>query len=487
MNRGRHCCYVFFVCSYISNPISNWIGKDAKVMNRNESKTDFQRTGILVTLLAAAFITSMSTTVTGNMIPNFTQFFGVSSNLAQWLTSGATLISGITIPITAFLIKRIPNKVYFFSAMIAYTAGSLAAFFALNFPMLLVSRLVQAVGCGMLLSFAQIVLLRLYPKEKHGTIMAAYSMSAMVSSIVGPTYAGLMIDAFGWRGVFASLFVIGALIIVGGSIFMRNVTEKEEAELNVPYIVLSSAGFASFLIGVSNISGGLFSMKSGGLMIVGVTFLALFSILQLKSEKPMLNLRVFRYSSFRIAVILSLCMYLIAMGNAMVMPIFAKSLCGFSDTAYGLATIFGSVLSATAALCAGKLYDKVGIRPVFMAGIGLFAVFSIMGLFLSQATSILYIAIVFALQSVAMSTLNSPTTAMALSGLEGRERVDGSAIFNTLRQISSSLASTLSVLIFTLAGSNISAIRRVYVYFMLVTIVIAISVVLYLKSGNKRV
>ena len=62
-------------------------------MNRNESKTDFQRTGILVTLLAAAFITSMSTTVTGNMIPNFTQFFGVSSNLAQWLTSGATLIS----------------------------------------------------------------------------------------------------------------------------------------------------------------------------------------------------------------------------------------------------------------------------------------------------------------------------------------------------------------------------------------------------------
>ena len=457
---------------------------DNKIVNNKKSISDLQRTGILVTLLAAAFITSMSTTVTGNMIPNFTEFFGVSSNLAQWLTSGATLISGITIPITAFLIKRMPNKIYFFSAMTAFTTGSLAAFLAFNFPMLLVSRLVQAIGCGMLLSFAQIVLLKLYPKEKHGTIMAAYSMAAMVSSVVGPTYAGLIMDAFGWQGVFVSLFIIGILIIAGGVIFMKNVTDKEPAELNVSYVALSSAGFASFLIGISNISGGLFSLKSGGLILVGIMLLTVFSVLQLKSESPMLNLRVFKYPSFRIAVILSLCMYLIAMGNAMVLPIFTKSLCGFSDTAYGFATIFGSVLAVFAALSAGKLYDKMGIKPMFIAGTGLFGTFSIMGLFLSKNTPIIFIAIIFAFQSVAMSTLNSPTTAMALSGLAGQERVDGSAIFNTLRQISSSLASTISVLIFTLMGSNISAVHSVYVYYILVTTAIGVAVTFYLKSKN---
>ena len=453
-----------------------------KARNNKKDISDLQRTGILITLLAAAFTTSMSTTVTGNMIPNFTAFFGVSSNLAQWLTSGATLISGITIPITAFLIKRVPNRVYFFSAMTAFTAGSLAAFLAVNFPMLLVSRLVQAIGCGMLLSFAQIVLLKLYPKEKHGTVMAAYSMAAMVSSVVGPTYAGLIMDTFGWRGVFVSLFIIGVLIIVGGILFMKNVTDKEPAELNVLYVALSSMGFATFLIGVSNISGGLFSLKSGGLILVGITLLIVFSILQLKSEKPMLNLRVFINPSFRIAVILSLCMYLISMGTAMVLPLFAKSLCGFSDTAYGLATIFGSLLSVAAALSAGKIYDKMGIKPMFIAGTGLFAVFSILGLFFSQDTSILYIALVFSLQTVAMSSLNSPTTAMALGGLEGRERVDGSAIFNTLRQISSSLSSTLAVLIFTLGGSDITAVHGVYLYFALVTLAIAVAVIIYLRS-----
>lgn len=454
-------------------------------MTNTKNISNFQRTGILVTLLVAAFISSMSTTVTGNMIPNFTKFFNVSSNLAQWLTSGATLISGITIPITAFLIKRISNKVYFFTAMTFFTVGSLSAFLAFNFPMLLVSRLIQAVGCGMLLSFAQIVLLKLYPKEKHGTIMAAYSMAAMVSSVVGPTYAGLIMDTFGWKGVFCSLFIIGILIIICGIIFMKNVTDKEDAGLNIPYIVLSSAGFAAFLIGISNISGGLFSLKSGGLILAGIALLFTFSVLQLKSENPMLNLRVFKYPSFRIAVILSLCMYLISMGNAMVLPIFAKTLCGFSDTTYGLATIFGSILSAVTALLAGKIYDKMGSKPTFITGTGLFLVFSIMGSFLSQDSSIIYIAVVFALQSIAMSTLNSPTTAMALSSLEGKERVDGSAIFNTLRQISSSLASTLSVLIFTLTGSDISAVHCVYGYFFLVTAAVAVSVVLYLRSEKK--
>lgn len=455
-------------------------------MNSTQSISNTQRTGILVTLLAAAFITSMSTTVTGNMIPNFTDFFSVSSNLAQWLTSGATLISGITIPITAFLIKRVPNKVYFFSAMTAFTAGSLSAFLAVNFTMLLISRLVQAIGCGMLLSFAQVVLLKLYPKEKHGTIMAAYSMAAMVSSVVGPTYAGLIMDTFGWQGVFLSLFIIGIIILVCGIIFMKNVTDKEPAELNIPYILISSFGFAAFLIGISNINGGLFSLKSGGAIIAGIALLTTFCILQLKAEKPMLNLRVFKHSSFGIAVILSLCMYLIAMGNGMILPIFTKSLCGFSDTAYGVATIFGSLMSVIAALSAGKLYDKLGIKPLFIAGTALFAVFSVMGSFLSQNTSIVYIAVVFALQSVAMSTLNSPATAMALSGLEGKERVDGSAIFNTLRQISSSLASTVSVLIFTLAGGGISAVHVVYGYFSTVTFVVAAAVILYIVSISKK-
>ena len=168
----------------------------------------------------------------------------------------------------------------------------------------------------------------------------------------------------------------------------------------------------------------------------------------------------------------------------MILPIFAKSICGFSDTAYGLATIVGSILSVAASLCSGKLYDKVGIKPMFFVGTGLYAAYSVMGFLFSHNTSIIYIAVVFAFQTIAMSSLNSPITAMALSGLKDKERVDGSAIYNTLRQISSSLASTLSVLIFTLIGSNMAAVHGVYIYFGIITIAIVIAIISYLPVNS---
>lgn len=445
-----------------------------------------QRTGIFATLIVATFVTAMSTTVTANMIPNFTEYFGVSANLAQWLTSGATLISGIIIPVTAFLLKKVPNRTYFFATMLAYTLGSLFSFLAPTFPVLLVSRLIQAVGCGMMIPFGQIMLLNLYPVEKHGRVMAAFSMASMVSTVVGPTYAGLMLEAVGWRGVFVSLFVFGFAIIVFGSIFMKNVIPLSEAELNIGYVLLSAIGFVSLLIGVSNMSSGsVLKLMSGGLMLIGVIFLFIFSRLQLTSKKPMLNLWVFKEPSFLIAVVISICLYLISMGNGMILPIFTKSICGFSDSAYGYATLVGSILSVFATLYSGKVYDKMGIKPMFFAGVVLYAIYSVMGICFSEGTGIVYIAVTFALQTVAMSMLNSPATTMALSKLSGNTRIDGSAVFNTIRQISSSLASTIAVLIYTLAGSDINAIRVVYIYFGIVTIVIIVSVLLYLKVTSK--
>ena len=445
-----------------------------------------QKTGIFITLIIATFVTSMSTTVTANMIPNFTEYFGVSANIAQWMTSGATLISGIIIPVTAFLLKKVPNKNYFFATMAAYTLGSLFAFLAPNFPILLASRLIQAVGCGMMIPFGQIMLLNLYPAEKHGRVMAAFSMASMVSTVVGPTYAGLMLEAVGWRGVFVSLCVFGLAIIVAGCIFMKNVIPQTDAELNVGFVLLSAIGFSFLLIGVSNMSSGSFlKLMSGGLMLLGVISLVIFSRLQLTSKKPMLNLKVFKEPSFLIAVVISVCLYLISMGTGMILPIFTKSICGFSDSTYGYATLVGSILAVFTTLYAGKVYDKMGIKPMFFAGIVLFAIYSIMGRCFSESTGIVYIAATFALQTVAMSMLNSPATTMALSKLSGDIRIDGSAVFNTVRQISSSLASTLSVLIYTLAGSDINAIRVVYIYYGIVTIVIIASVVLYLKVTSK--
>ena len=130
--------------------------------NQFDESNQHQKTWIFIILFSASFITSMATTVTVNMLPSIMADFHVETSLAQWLTSGATLVSGVMIPITAFLIRRIPNKKYFIAAMLIFAAGSWIGMNAPNFYILLGGRLVQAVGCGMLLSFSQIILCLLY-------------------------------------------------------------------------------------------------------------------------------------------------------------------------------------------------------------------------------------------------------------------------------------------------------------------------------------
>ncbi len=458
-------------------------------VNQTKTETDFspaKKRGIFVTLIFAIFVTAMATTVTGNMIPNFTEYFGISANLAQWLTSGATLVSGIIIPVTAFMIKKMPNKLYFFVSILAYTLGSLFAFLAPTFPLLLISRLIQAVGCGMIMPFGQVILLHIYPAEKHGTVMAAYAMATMASAVVTPTYTGLMLEAVGWRGLFLSLFVLGIIVLVFGGIFFRNIIPKADADLNIGYVVLSAVGFAALLIGLSNISGGsALQFQSGGLMLIGIIAIAAFSWLQLRAKKPMLNLRVFKNVPFTIATITSVCLYLVSLGSTMILPILTKSICGFSDSSYGYATLVGAILSVFVSLYAGGVYDKKGIKPMFILSIILFAVYTVAGFLFTESTGIVYIAIAYALQTVGMSALYSPSTTLALSKLSGTARIDGSAVFNTLRQIASALATTLTVLIYTLAGSDITGVHVVYIFYGIITAVIVVTILFYMKYEKK--
>jgi len=113
--------------------------------------TKKQRTSVFIILMLGTFLVSMTTTVTANMLPAIMRDLNIVTSIAQWLTSGATLVSGIMIPITAYLIKRFPSKYYFLSAMVIFCFGALLGAVAPNFPLLIIGRLIQAMGCGMLM------------------------------------------------------------------------------------------------------------------------------------------------------------------------------------------------------------------------------------------------------------------------------------------------------------------------------------------------
>lgn len=444
-----------------------------------------QKNCIFITLMLGTFIVSMTTTVTANMLPAIMKDFLIPTSTAQWLTSGATLVSGIMIPATAYLIKRFPSKNYFISAMVIFSIGALIGTIAPNFPVLLTGRLIQAAGCGMLMPFSQVVLMAIYPKEKHGSVMGIYALGSTFAPVVAPSLAGLVIDNLGWQSIFTILLVVGVIIVILGFLFMRNVTETFTEKFNFLPIVLSSIGFCGLLIGLGNLSSmTIFSFGTGGMLLVGLISLTAFTILQLRTETPMLNLRIFRYPIFRIAVIMSIFMYLICMGSGTLLPIYTQSILGHSATAYALITLPGSAVMAVVTVFSGKIFDKSGPKPLLISGVFMLLLGSVIGMMFHENSSMLHIGIVSCLLSAGTGFLNTPATTMGLSNLNEKNRVDGSSILNTLRQISSSLASTLAILIYTIASSgtmNISGVRAAYVFYIGCSVIIIMIAFRFLK------
>lgn len=396
---------------------------------------------ITALLLSAGFMTAMSTSVTGNMLPAIQMELSISPDEAQWLTSGAMLASGILLPLTSAGIRRISNRSYFLCATGIFGIGALLALFSPGFLLLMAGRLLQGAGCGMMLSFVQVILLTISPQNSHGRIMAGYAMSSTLASVVGPGYAGLVVDHFGWRGVFVTLVGLAGLLFLAGVLCLVNVTEKEHEKIHSLDALLSAAGCFLLLLGVDR--GNLL------ILLLGIGLLIIFCRTQFHRKTPMLDLRVFSYPGFAIAAGMNLGMYLIAMGSAVLLPMLAQTLCGHSAAAYGLATVPGGILSAVTSFLAGHWFDRHSIKLPLVLGVALFTGYAVFGLGFSEAWGLPAFGAAFAIQSIALGILNPALSALALSGLDHRARTDGSALYTALRQIASALATTLSIALYS--------------------------------------
>ena len=123
--------------------------------------------------------------------------FHVSEVTGEWLTTSYILILGIVSALTANLINRLTTRKLFLDVMALFTVGYIISLFAWNFSVLLTSRIIQAVGAGMLMPLAQVVILRSYPREQHGHAFGIIGIAVAFAPAIGPTLAGVLLD---WLG-----------------------------------------------------------------------------------------------------------------------------------------------------------------------------------------------------------------------------------------------------------------------------------------------
>ncbi|HJC83439.1 MAG TPA: multidrug efflux MFS transporter [Candidatus Anaerostipes avicola] len=427
-------------------------------MRGEKIMTNRQKMLIFINIMITCIASSMLATALTTALPPIMEDFGLTIATGQWLTSGYSLAMGIMMPLTAFLITRFPTKRLYVTAIGLFIAGLLICVLAPSFPVMMVGRILQASGNGILTSMAQVILLTVFPEDKRGTIMGWYGLSVGAAPVIAPTLAGVLVDSFGWQMIFYIDAAIMAVSFVFALIVFRDVLETKKQKFDVSSFVMSAVAFGGVTLGIGNLSGqGITNMANWVILAVGVIVFVVFVRRQIHLKEPFLEMRIVKDYKFALSLAGSMLLYLVMMGSSIIMPLYVQTVMGYSATVSGLVTLPGSLAMAVVSPFAGKIYDKLGMKKLFVAG-AVCMLLSNIGMFLiTMETSIWIAAFYNVIRCISIGCLMMPLVTWGVSGFDSYKTAHGTALLTSLRTIAGAVGSAVFSGIMTAVGAASAA------------------------------
>ncbi|PRO65506.1 MFS transporter [Alkalicoccus urumqiensis] len=397
-------------------------------------------------LLLGAFMGITNETLLATALPTIQEVFGITQGEVQWLTTVFLMVNGIMIPISAFLIERFSTRKLFLTAIGLFGLGTLTAALSVNFPMLLAARVIQASGSGIMLPLLMTVLLILIPAERRGRAMGMLGIVIAFGPAIGPTLSGVLLEYFSWRSLFITLLPLVGLVILTAWFLMRNVTNLARPKIDVLSIALSTIGFGSFLYGFGIASKeGFASPVVGAFVLLGAVVITLFVRRQFKLERPILEFRIFKFPIFTLAIGITLVAMISLIGAETMLPLFVQNVLGFTPLQSGLMLLPGAVVIGIMSPVAGALFDKYGARRLAIPGFAIVVVTTLLLTNLSLDMSFAYLTTIYAIRMFGLSLTMMPVMTAALNQIPEEWYAHGSAMANTLQQISASIGTAILI------------------------------------------
>lgn len=387
-------------------------------------------------LYLGAFVGMFGETALNIAMPQLVQAFQVNTSLMQWMVIGHMLIIGLVLPLASILMKWFSVRKLTLFAISIFLIGSLISAFAGNFPILLLGRMVQGVGPGLLIPMMFAMVLEVFPPHKIGSAMGLCALIIMFAPAIGPTAAGLLMGTFSWRAIFVAFAVLLAVAMLFTLKFMISPYELTKPKIDGISCLLSALGFAGIVVGVGIASVyGWISVQVIGCLVIGLICLAFYVKRQFKLEHPVLNMNAFKVSGFRTGTILVMLTFGITLSSMYLMPQYLQSGLLIPVALTGVILLPGGVANAVFSLIAGRLYDRIGPKVPVMCGFLLAAIGTGMLLISDADSSTGFIILSHIVLLTGVPLALSPSQTNGLNSLPHELSTDGSAILNTLQQV----------------------------------------------------
>ena len=392
-------------------------------------------------------------------LPTIVSDFGISVTTGQWLTSVFQLVMGVMVPLTAYLTRRFSTRQIVIASMAVFTLGSVFAWLGSSFVLVLIGRLLEAVGTGVMWPVLQITVFSIYPLSRRGMAMGTVGMAMSVAPAIGPTLGGVQTDLNGWRSIFLTLTVIGVISLFLAIFGLRNFgTRDASAKADFFSVGLSIFGFGGLMFGFTNIESYPFTHPMVWLaMLIGVIGIVWFVLRQIhgarrqsadpSKQPPLLNLSVLKNKSFTVGTVTAALSFFAFSSIMVIMPLYIQDCRGYSATISGLVMLPGAFGQCIAQFFGGKALDRFGARPVALIGSITLLFGTIMMSLISMTSWIWWVSIWQFVRQIGMGFVLMPITTWSLNCLEPEEVSAGSAVTNTVRQIAGAIGAPVLVIL----------------------------------------
>jgi DHA2 family lincomycin resistance protein-like MFS transporter len=411
-------------------------------------------------LLVAAFVAILNETTMGIAIPHLNRDLGLPPELGQWMTSAFMLTMAVVIPTTGFLLERFTTRQVFLAGISTFALGTLLCLVAQGFGFLLVGRVVQAGGTGIMMPLLMTTIMNVIPAHSRGRMMGRVGLVMSLAPAIGPTLAGAVLEAGSWRWLFGIVLPIALVALVIGARLMTNIGETRKAPFDVLSVVLSALGFGGIVYGLSQFgaegdgtSGGSTALTGGIAIGMGAVALAVFVWRQLslqRTDSALLDLRVFLSRNYTIAVIIMTVIALAMFGTLTLLPQYLQNVVRLNALQSGLILLPGSVLMGLLGPVMGRIYDARGPKTLLVPGTILVSASLFTYSTVGEHTPWELLVVVQTFMSVGLASCFTPLFSAALGSLKRRLYSHGSAVLNTVQQVAG--ATGVALLTVTYSG-----------------------------------
>jgi EmrB/QacA subfamily drug resistance transporter len=400
---------------------------------------------VAVVVILGTIMSVIDTTVVNVALRSLSHDLHSSLDEIQWVVTAYLQAMAVALPLTSWAIKRYGTRRIYLISIGLFTLGSLLCGVSRSLGELILFRVVQGLGGGMLIPIGQTILVRKAGPQRLAKAMSAVGVPVILAPILGPALGGLLLDDAGWRWIFFINLPVGICAWMAARRRLERDTPVPVGPLDVGGLALIACGLMAVTYGLAQVGvvDTVSSIRVLGPVATGLFLVALFVRRSLRIPSPLLDVRLYANTAFRAAAVTTFCLGAVIFGGMILLPLYYQTARGVSALSTGLLLAPQGLGAALGMYASGRSTDRAGSGITALTGVLIIIVATVPFVGLGPHTSALSISLALGVRGLGIGLAAMPAMTAAFRALEPRQVGDASPQLTVLQRVGGSLGTAL--------------------------------------------